>query len=86
MEFIWAWIKGWRATRYDAVWVRDYVRRFFDELSEDDLAKIVDHCAKVADGMIEDEGGLFLDDDLAPDSCGTDGGESDGDDGTTPGV
>ena len=59
VEFIWAGIKGWHATRYDAVGLRDYVQRFCDELSEDDMAKIVDHCDKVEEVMVEDEAVLF---------------------------
>ena len=50
------------------------------------MAKIVDHCDKVAGGIIEDGAALFLDDDLAPDPGGSDGGESEGDDGTMPDV
>ena len=86
MGFIRAGIKGWYATRYDAVGAREYFQRFCEELSEGDLAKIVDRCDKVAEVMVEDETALFLDDDLAPDPGGSDGGESEDDDGTTPDV
>ena len=86
MEYIWARIKGGYATRYDDVGVREHVQRFCDELSEDDLAKIVDHCDKAAHTMVEDEAALFLDDDIAPDPGGSDDGLSDDDDGAMPDV
>ena len=65
--------KGGYATRCESVGVREYVQRFRDELSEDDLTEIVDHCDKVEEEMIEGAA-LFLDDDIAPDPGGSDVG------------
>ena len=58
MEFIWAMTKGWCATRYEAFVFMEYAQRFRDELIGDDMTKIVDHCDKVAEGMIEGEAAL----------------------------
>ena len=60
----------------------EYVRSFFDEISELDLSNIVGHCDKVAASMADGEPALFLDDDLAP---GGGSGDSDtGADGAMP--
>ena len=66
--------------------VREHVQRFCDELIEGELAEIVDLCDKVEAGMIEDQAALFLDDEHDQVSGGSDGGESEGDDGTMPEV
>ena len=74
MEFIWVVIKRWRSTRYEAVGVREYGKRFCDEISEGDRTNVVDPCYRAAEGTIEADSVLFLDDDLAPDPVGSDGG------------
>ena len=66
--------------------VRRYVRRLCDELGECDLSMRVARFGNVASCMVEGEDALFLDDDIAPGSDGSDGGESDGADGALPNV
>ena len=54
-EFIWPRRNGGRATLYDTVWAGERARIFCDELSECDMGKIVDHCDKAAERMIDGE-------------------------------
>ena len=61
MEYIWSIIiiKGGCGSRYGDFGVAEYVRSFFDEISELSLSNISGRCDKVASVMAGEESALF---------------------------
>ena len=67
MELVWARLKGGYDREYEATGVRNYVEKFFEGVSDSDLAAIVRHCDQEARDVASGETAIVLDDDMAPD-------------------